>query len=199
VGVPAQLAAKEVYQIFSLAYAALQVADPKDIPSVPGEIVQHHMDILGRTELEEKASINRRLTAMCISDLARGLRQSLEDAATYIDMLETPANAFRDGIKEQSEHAMVSSIEAAVLAHQQVVRQRAQAMRHPQLVAKVVKGLKAPLSWTPELTSFQKVRNCLEHRGGIVGLQDLDETNLLTLRLPYLKVDIVGQRDSQAI
>lgn len=87
---------------------------------------------------------------------------------------------------------MATAINAAVVVRQDLIRQRAQAMRHPQLVDKVVKGLWAPLSWTPELSSFQKLRNCLEHRGGIVGLLDVDVTNTMTLRLPYLKVDIVG-------
>lgn len=192
VGVPAQMAAKEVYGIFALAYPAIQTADLSNIPSLPDESMHHQMEVLGRTAREDLASINRRLIAMCIADLARGVRQSLEGAATHIDLInELSPDAIRDEIGDDIEDAMVAAIQSAVGQQQEALRQRAQAMRHPQLVAKVAKGLRAPLSWTPELSSFQKLRNCLEHRGGIVGTQDVDETNTMILRLPYLKVDVI--------
>ena len=194
VGVPAQMAAKEVYGIFALAHPVIQKADLSNIAPLGDESVHHQMDLLGRTPQEELASINRRMAAMCISDLARGVRQSLEDAATHIDIAtQLSPNAIRSEINDDTEDAMVAAIWAAVAARQNVFRQRAQAMRHPQLLEKVTKGLWAPLSWAPELTSFQKLRNCLEHRGGIVGMQDIDETGAMVLRLPYLKVDVVGQ------
>lgn len=194
VGVPAQMAAKEVYGIFALTHPVIQTADLSNIQPLAGENVHHQMDLLGRTPQEDLASINRRLIAMCISDLARGVRQSLEDAATYIDIaIQTSPEAIRAEILDDTEDAMVAAIWAAVAARQGVFRQQAQAMRHPQLLEKVVKGLRAPLSWAPELTSFQKLRNCLEHRGGIVGMQDVDETGAMVIRLPYLKVDVVGE------
>lgn len=87
IGVPAQVAAKEVYGIFALTHPVLQTADLSNMPPLAGETVHHQMDMLGRTPQEELASINRRLTSMCISDLARGVRQSLEDAATHIDIV----------------------------------------------------------------------------------------------------------------
>lgn len=193
VGVPAQLAAKEVYGIFALAHPLLQTADLSNIPPLAGETVHHQMDMLGRTPQEETASINRRLISMCISDLARGVRQSLEDAATHIDIVaQLSPDEIRDEIVDDTEDAMAAAINSAVVVRQGAIRQRAQAMRHPQLLEKVVKGLWAPLSWTPELSSFQKLRNCLEHRGGIVGPLDVDATKTMTLRLPYLEVEIVG-------
>jgi hypothetical protein len=197
VGVPAQMAAKEVYGIFALAHPLIQSADLSIIPPLPDESVHHQMDLLGRTPQEELASINRRMAAMCVSDLARGVRQSLEDAATHIDIAtQLSPGAIRSEVMDGTEDAMVAAIWAAVAARQDVFRQRAQAMRHPQLLEKVTKGLRAPLSWAPELTSFQKLRNCLEHRGGIVGMQDIDEAGAMVLRLPYLKVEIVGQSGS---
>lgn len=194
VGVPSQMAAKEVYDIFALAHPAIQAADLSNVPPLAEESVHHQMEMLGRSPENGRASTNRRLMAMCISDLARGVRQSLEDAATHLDIVAhlSPA-AIRNEIVDDLEEDMIAEIRAAVMGRQELLRQRARAMRHPQLVEKVVRGLRAPLSWTPELTSFQKLRNCLEHRGGIVGQQDVDETGTMVLRLPYLKVDVIGR------
>lgn len=194
VGVAAQLAAKEVYDIFALAYPAIQRADLSSVPPLADESVHHQMEMLGRSPEDGVASTNRRLMAMCISDLARSVRQSLEDAATHLDIVSHlfPA-AIRSGIEDGSEDDMVADIQAAVMVERETFRQKAQAMRHPQLVDKVARGLRAPLSWTPELSSFQKLRNCLEHRGGIVGRNDIDDTGSMVLRLPYLKVDVIGR------
>jgi hypothetical protein len=43
-----------------------------------------------------------------------------------------------------------------------------------------------PLEFTPEMQSLQDVRNCLEHRGGVVGEKDLDAAGKLRLVLPTL-------------
>ncbi|QEE19427.1 hypothetical protein FNA67_04220 [Youhaiella tibetensis] len=193
------MAAKEVYSIFALTYPAIQKADLSNVPSLAHETVHYHMELLGRSPQEELASINRRLTAMCVSDLARGVRQSLEDAATHIDIVsELSPDKFREEIGDGPEDTMTEAIRAAVVARQEAIRRRAQGMSHPKLVQKVVSSLRAPLSWTPELASFQKLRNCLEHRGGIVGRQDVDETNTMSLRLPYLKVNVIGASGSVA-
>src|SRR3954453_74879 len=49
-------------------------------------------------------------------------------------------------------------------------------------------GLIAQLAFADEFASLQKVRNCLEHRAGTVGAEDIDQTGHLTLTLPRLKM-----------
>jgi hypothetical protein len=44
------------------------------------------------------------------------------------------------------------------------------------------------MAFDDDFRSFQKVRNCLEHRAGVVGAIDVDETQHLTLMLPRLKM-----------
>ncbi|MDR7225251.1 hypothetical protein [Aminobacter aminovorans] len=197
VGVAAQLAAKEVYDIFAVSYPALQAADLRNVAPLADEVVHHQMEILGRSPVEERASVMRRLMAMCISDLARGIRQTLEDASTHAELLRTSPEMFRPGEDSGSVDDQVALIESAVLRYKTEALEKAQAMRYPQLLAKVQTDLAAPLQWAPELTSFQKVRNCLEHRGGIVGSQDLDGTNTLSLSLPYLEVEVIEHSGSR--
>jgi hypothetical protein len=197
VGVAAQLAAKEVYDIFAVSYPALQSADLRNLAPLADEAVHHQMEVLGRSPGEERASVMRRLMAMCISDLSRGIRQTLEDASTHAELLKASPEMFRPSEDSGAVEVRMALIEAAVLRYKTEALEKAQAMRHPQLLVKVQKDLAAPLLWAPELSSFQKVRNCLEHRGGIVGSQDVDETNTLTLSLPHLEVEVIERSGSR--
>jgi hypothetical protein len=43
------------------------------------------------------------------------------------------------------------------------------------LEQRAVGDLTSPMAFDDDFTSFQKVRNCLEHRSGIVGEPDVDE------------------------
>ncbi|ESY66299.1 MULTISPECIES: hypothetical protein [Mesorhizobium] len=65
---------------------------------------------------------------MCIADLARGVRQSLEGAATHLDLInELSPDAIRDEIGDDIEDAVVAAIQSAAGQQQEALRQRAQA------------------------------------------------------------------------
>jgi len=198
VGNPAQLAAREVHDIFAIAHPVLAAADLGNVALLVDETVQMEMEVLGRPPGDERASVMRRLMAMCISDLSRAIRQTLEDASAHAELLSARPEMFRAGDGEGSEDERAEAIVAAVERFKSDSLSKAQAMRYPQLLEKVQKDLSAPLQWAPELTSFQKVRNCLEHRGGIVGPQDVDASGTLVLSLPYLQAAIV-ERDGSRV
>ncbi|WP_407194618.1 hypothetical protein [Bradyrhizobium sp. STM 3566] len=44
------------------------------------------------------------------------------------------------------------------------------------------------MTFDDDFKSFQKVRNCLEHRAGVVGKPDIDASGHLNLMLPRLKM-----------
>ena len=183
VGHPARFAAKECTDIFAVAHAALQTVKQSEIPRVAGETIHHQMKIEGRTEDQQLEAYNRRLSAMCISDLSRGIRATMEAAASHIDFLAIDPNDLAGETIEDIQSAANVRLAKFLAA--------AQALSYPPLLEKVQAGLRAPLTWAPELVSFQKVRNCLEHRGGIVGERDLDDDGVLTLQLPYLHLELV--------
>lgn len=192
VGNPAQLAAKEVHDIFAIAYPALGAANFGKVAPLADEAVHMQMEVLGRPPGDERTSVMRRLIAMCISDLSRSIRQTLEDASAHAELLHARPELFRPADDRGSEDERAQAIFAAVERFKAEALAKAQAMRYPQLLEKVQKELATPLQWAPELTSFQKVRNCLEHRGGIVGVQDIGDSGALVLSLPYLKAELVG-------
>jgi hypothetical protein len=69
--------------------------------------------------------------------------------------------------------------------------------KFPQLLDEVKKRLTSPLHYERELLSLQDVRNCLEHREGIVQERDVDPaTHVLHLRWPRLRLfyDDEGRR-----
>jgi hypothetical protein len=194
VGNPAQLAAREVHDIFAIAYPAVGDADLGNVAPLADQTVHMQMEVLGRSPDDERASVMRRLMAMCISDLSRGIRQTLEHASAHAELVRARPEMFRSDDDFGSEDERADAIVAAVERFKTEALSKAQSMRYPQLLAKVQKDLSAPLHWAPELTSFQKVRNCLEHRSGIVGSQDVDEAGTLVLSLPYLEAGII-ERD----
>jgi hypothetical protein len=68
-------------------------------------------------------------------------------------------------------------------------RKTAGELYFPDLMARVNRGLTAPLHFEREFLSLQRVRNCLEHRDGVVTEKDVDPgTQVLRLGLPRLKL-----------
>lgn len=116
VGNAAQLAAREVYDIFAIAYPAVAKADLGNVAPLANQAVRMEMDVLGRSIAEERASVLRRLMAMCISDLSRGVRQTLEDAATYAELIRARPEMFRTDDVFLSEEELADRLLAAVAA-----------------------------------------------------------------------------------
>jgi hypothetical protein len=107
-------------------------------------------------------------------DLARGVRTTLEEAVLYLRTA-----AMKHG------PTTLAKVEADIAE----IRARAGAMRFPQLLEEVNPGLREPMAFEVEFRSLQKVRNCLEHRGGRVGRTDVETgTESLTLSFPRLKL-----------
>jgi len=189
IGGPARIAAKDGADLFALAYTALNDANLTNIqypPPVSG--VEARMRLEGRDEAAQRKHLEQRLIAMCIGELAQGIRASLEEAAAFIEFIGEQHVA-QAGMNLEQINSQVQNRFAAL-------RVKAQGMPHPLLLQKVQDGLSAPLQWSPELSSFQKVRNCLEHRGGVVGDRDIDETGLLVLKLPALGIFLQKDTDN---
>lgn len=185
VGLPAKLAASETSTVFSISNNALQEADLENLPKIEDEELHIHMSIENRTDAQHREACNRRLTTMCISDLAKGIRASMEKAAAHIDMSRTDmATLARPTEDEVMQAASAKFIELTA---------DVQKLIYPKLVAKVQSGLVSELSWAPELASLQKLRNCLEHRGGRVGARDLDANGELILQLPHVEVGLIRE------
>jgi len=71
------------------------------------------------------------------------------------------------------------------------VKKKASRAKFPELLRLVNEGLDIPLAFEAECQSLQKVRNCLEHRAGMVGPEDTKGADALRLVLPILKVYVM--------
>lgn len=109
-------------------------------------------------------------------DLARGVRSSLEEAYFYITVLKWVPETITFGqLQERLDE----------------VRNRANRTNFPDLLSFVNSELATPMTFAEEFLSIQKVRNCLEHRDGIVSDKDIDEvTGNLKLMVPCIRLVI---------
>lgn len=125
------------------------------------------------TSDQRRAAYNNWLLAKGFGDLARGIRECLEEAVLFITLLNRPPGL---------------TTEADFESELATIRRRANRPNFPDLLAQVNSTLTAPLSFDAEFLSMQKARNCLEHRGGVVGSLDLDTGgSIMTLTFPRLK------------
>ncbi|WP_283535333.1 hypothetical protein [Methylorubrum extorquens] len=107
-------------------------------------------------------------------DITKGIREMLEEAYVFVSALSWEP---RLTTQEELEQDIAS------------LRRRAEKLNLPMLLEEVNRALMTPLTYGTELLSLQRARNCLEHRRGIVGEQDIDPNTLaMTLSFPRLKM-----------
>jgi hypothetical protein len=114
------------------------------------------------------------LLAAGFQSLMRGVRETLEVAAVHLELLLRPPHIpWSATLKD-----IVDSI-----------REQIAKLPFPDLLTKVNMSLATPIQFKNEFLSTQKVRNCLEHRMGVVRKHDLDPGgSVLTLSFPHIKV-----------
>jgi hypothetical protein len=143
-------------------------------PTMPDQFVQIQIRGPGLTSDERRRMYENWLLAKGFQDLARGVRESLEEAALYLALVSNPPKRISTS----------SSLEDLLDS----MRKPATRLSFPELLDRVNSGLTSPVEFKSEFLSIQRVRNCLEHRGGIVRKQDLDAQGAaLTLSFPRLK------------
>jgi hypothetical protein len=122
------------------------------------------------------------LLAKGFQDLARGLRHTLEEACLWVELVRKHG----ERIPEGDFAAMVEAL-----------RSRANRKNFPDLMTALNEGLSAKLHWEQQFMSLQKVRNCLEHRNGVVSAdKDAAGSNALSLSIPRLQL-VVKQGDTE--
>jgi hypothetical protein len=176
---PALAAMRDSLHIIALSLEALTNSDLRIVPNIPSSFTKFTFAAPANEDLaERRATLTRWLISKGIQELARGIRQSLEEAYLYVSLCQMP-----DGPTTVEQfNAMVSTL-----------RRKAGRAKFPELMQSVSAKLVEPLTFEQEFRSLQKVRNCLEHRGGVVGPEDTDGAQILRLVLPALKVFVVSE------
>lgn len=170
---PAQRAVVMASNVIGTCLRALQ-NDDLSPPELRAGAVTYQFEGLDLSGPEKRTAYQNWLLSKGFQDLTRGIRESLEEAIFYIEMAKLKSGQTTWG-KTQ--------------AHMADIRQGAAKPKFPKLLEEVNSGLLEPVAFEAEILSLQRARNCLEHRGGIVGPRDLDPaTKTLLLQFPRLRM-----------
>lgn len=160
-------------QVVGTCLRALE-ADDCEEPRAWGGDFGYQFQGLELSPLERREAFKNWVLGKGFQDLARGVRATLEEGLLFLKMLQMPSG--------------VMTTWGAVEADIAEIRATAAKLNFPTLMSQVNAGLKEPMAFEAEFQSLQKVRNCLEHRGGRVGPKDVDpDTGKLALTFPRLK------------
>ena len=171
ISAPLYATAADVADVVSAALRNLAI-EPATDPALVGHAAHLFFRGSKRTPEARKQFAETWLLNNGFQDLARGLRASLEAAAVLIALTQEVQRLPRPFGLDQ-----VKAIEKRAAA-------RAHKLHFGTLVDEINATLPLAFGHTNEALSIQKVRNCLEHRRGIVGSQDIDPLTQ-RLRLAY--------------
>ncbi|QTO17921.1 hypothetical protein [Burkholderia seminalis] len=170
---PGLMAARDGSEIVRFAFHAMEQIDLSVPPPVAGEAISYDMGSGPASAEERRRFYENWILSKAFTELARGIRETLEEAYLFtriVGLLQRPTT-LTDFRAEESR-----------------ARVWAQGAMFPALIAAVSAALTEPLTFSSEFESLQKVRNCLEHRAGIVGARDIGRNGSLVLNLPRLKI-----------
>lgn len=173
VAAPAQRVVLLASQVVGTALRAFD-ADDCTQPASWGGNFGYQFSGLELPPAERRAAFRNWILAKGFQDLARGVRETLEEALFFLTMFGRPSGVM----------TTIAQIEADIAK----IRASVAKLTFPALMEQVNKGLSEPMAFELEFRSLQNVRNCLEHRGGRVAAKDVDPaTGVLTLSFPRLK------------
>jgi hypothetical protein len=166
---PVQRAVRQTVDVVTFCLNAIEQGNLSGWPQT--DLMRFNLSFSDEISAEERKTVYTHwLLAKGFQDLARGTKQMLEEAYFYNGMV-----ARAGGLRTFAE----------LQAAEQELRAAATNKKFPQLLDHVKKRLTSPLHYECELLSLQDVRNCLEHREGIVQERDVDPaTRVLHLRWP---------------
>lgn len=111
------------------------------------------------------------IIGQAVGEVTRGVRAALEEAYLFAVI------ATRLPTRWDDLGAMVGA-----------ARREANEWGNPRLLERLGALLTGPLTFEAELTSLQRLRNCLEHRSGVVGERDTGGAREMVLTLPRLAI-----------
>jgi histidyl-tRNA synthetase len=178
---PALRAVQQSVDMVSFSMQSLESADLSKPPEYDSSRFQMKFAGDESGPEERKTRYANWILSKGFQDLARGVRGMLEEAYFYIKI----SSSFKSKTKITWDAFQKQIAE---------YRKEAEDAKFPELMDAVNEGLSSPLHFETEFRSLQKVRNCLEHRDGLVSERDVDpQTNSLKLSLPHLRM--YGEKD----
>lgn len=173
VAAPAQRAVVIASQVVGICLRGLATDDLSQ-PEMRGGFIGYGFGSLEMGDEERRETYQNWILSKGFQDLARGVRETLEEAVFYIAMIRCQPRL---------------TTWAAIEAEMAEIRANAAKLQFPKLLEEVNAALTEPMAFEAEFLSLQRARNCLEHRGGRVGARDVDSaTGTMTLSFPRLRM-----------
>lgn len=173
---PVYRAVRDSIEVLGLSLTAIESTDLTKVPTMPGNMMGFRLTTPEEIDIvERKTTYTNWLLSKACLDLARSLNEALQEAYFYVEIFNMP-----DGTTTWGE------LQAKIVD----IRTRANKMHFPELLRVVGERLNTPLLFADEYASLNKVRNCLEHRSGVVTERDVDANGKLLLRFPTIDIVI---------
>jgi len=183
VAAPALRSIQNTIQVVKFCLAAIDEGDIVAPPAAIGTGMQVSFSSDPRTTDERRQAYRNWVLTKAFGELARGVRESLEEAYNYIEVARLSGTVTTGGALQER------------LA---TFKEEANKARFPALLEHVGAALKEKLHFEEEFRILNRVRNCLEHRNGIVGQGDIvGSSGALVLALPRFKCFYL--RDGQEV
>jgi hypothetical protein len=169
----AVLSSCEVVNFHFNALAGADLGQPAHTPEARYRFKGPELNAAQRRAMHESW-----ILAKAFQELLRAVRDALERAHVFVTLLG-------------KTHRVSSS--ATLVEFLAPFQKKAADLRFPALLAAVNERLVPKLDFAECYGSLQKVRNCLEHRGGIVSKLDTDEKETFDFSVPRVKVFYLRQ------
>jgi hypothetical protein len=166
-------AIQDSMETVAIALKAMETADLSMPVTMEGTFWNVFVEIKDRPPQQRRAEYTTWLLTKGFQELTNGVRKCLEEALVYLEVTKIVGTAVSYGEFEK----LVTDTRLA-----------ANKSNFPNLLDDVSNALKTPLVFKDEFASLNAVRNCLEHRGGIVGTQDLKNDTVLRLTMPQFQL-----------
>ncbi len=164
----AVVASTEVVNFHFKALATADLTNPAELEGVVHRFKAQEMNAESRRALHENWMLSR-----AFQELLRAVRHSLEEAHTYVVLLD-------------GRHKIKSNATIAEFLHP--FRRKASCLPFPELLETVNAKLERKIEFSAAYKSLQKARNCLEHRAGIVSRIETYASDKFELRIPRAKM-----------
>ena len=173
VAAPVHAAAVTCREVVDFYFDAIAKADlSKKPPGIEGNFFR--FDVAGPDlDADSRRAMHESwILAKAFQDLMRGVRASLEQAHLFIEILGGPHSVKSDSTMDEFTRPFL---------------ERAARRKFPALLGYVNSKLRRPLEFAAAYQSLQNARNCLEHRGGVVGKPDVGSDGEMELSFPRMK------------
>jgi hypothetical protein len=173
IAAPVHAAAVVCREIVDFNFNAMAKADlSKKPPGIEGTFFVFDVKGPDLTAADRRALYESWILAKAFQDLMRGVRASLEQSYLFIELLFGPRSVKSD--------STLDDFVAPFL-------EKAAKKNFPDLLGYVNSKLQKQLDFASAYQSMQNARNCLEHRGGVVGKSDVSASGEMELRFPRIK------------